>query len=46
VVALPVALLFVRAFGEGLGAAWASLTTPAALHALKLTVYMVVIAVP
>jgi sulfate transport system permease protein len=42
----PVALIFWRAFEHGFGPFWDAITTPAALHALKLTVEIVVIAVP
>jgi sulfate/thiosulfate transport system permease protein len=41
----PVALVFYRAFEDGLGAFWAALTTPDALHALKLSVIIAAIAV-
>jgi sulfate/thiosulfate transport system permease protein len=44
--AAPVALVFRRAFESGAGAAWASVTTPEALHALWLTVLITLIAVP
>jgi len=43
---LPVAVVFVRTFGDGLGAVWHSITTPEALHAFWLTVVMVAFAVP
>jgi len=45
-IALPVAMVFYRAFEKGLGAAWASLTSPEALHAFWLTCVMVAVAVP
>ena len=45
-VAVPVALVFWRAFEGGLGHAWAAVTTPEALHALWLSVLIAVIAVP
>ena len=45
-VAFPVALVFWRAFEAGLGEAWASVTTPGALHALRLSVLIACIAVP
>ena len=45
-VAFPVALVFWRAFENGLGEAWASITTPDALHALWLSILIVCIAVP
>jgi sulfate/thiosulfate transport system permease protein len=44
--AAPVALVFRRAFESGAGGAWASVTTPEALHALWLTVLITLIAVP
>jgi sulfate/thiosulfate transport system permease protein len=45
-VAFPVALVFWRAFESGVGAAWSSVTTPEALHALWLSVLIAAIAVP
>ena len=45
-IALPVGVVFYRAFEKGLGAAWDSLTTPEALHAFWLTCVMVAVAVP
>jgi sulfate transport system permease protein len=42
----PVGLVFYRAFADGLGAFFASITTPEALHALWLTVLIALIAVP
>ena len=42
----PVGLVFYRTFEKGLGAAWASVTTPEAQHAFWLTIVMVAIAVP
>jgi sulfate transport system permease protein len=45
-VAFPVALVFWRAFENGLGEAWASITTPEALHALWLSILIACIAVP
>jgi sulfate/thiosulfate transport system permease protein len=44
--ALPVGLVFYRAFEHGLGAAWHSVTTPEAQHAFWLTCLMVGVAVP
>jgi sulfate/thiosulfate transport system permease protein len=44
--ALPVGLVFYRAFEHGLAAMWESLTTPEALHAFWLTCVMVAVAVP
>ena len=43
---LPVSLVVWRTFEPGVGAAWDSITTPEALHALKLTVLIAAIAVP
>ncbi|MGH9090155.1 MAG: sulfate ABC transporter permease [Acidimicrobiales bacterium] len=45
-VVVPVASVFYRAFEHGLAAAWSSVTTPDALHALWLTLVVVLIAVP
>jgi sulfate/thiosulfate transport system permease protein len=45
-VVLPVGSIFFRAFQHGLGAAWDAVTTPDALHALWLTLLVVLIAVP
>lgn len=42
---LPVGMVFVRTFGNGLGEVWAAVTSPAALHALWLTLLVAVIAV-
>jgi sulfate/thiosulfate transport system permease protein len=44
--AFPVALVFWRALEDGAGQAWASITTPEALHALWLSVLIAAIAVP
>ena len=46
IVAAPVSLVFWRAFEQGLDEAWASVTTPEALHALWLTLVIAAIAVP
>lgn len=43
---LPVAVVFVKTFEPGLGAVWASVTTPAAIHAFWLTLLVAAIAVP
>jgi sulfate transport system permease protein len=43
---LPVGMVFYRAFEHGLGTLFDALTTPNALHALKLTLTVVAIAVP
>jgi sulfate transport system permease protein len=44
--ALPVGLVFYRAFEDGVGAVWESVTTPEAMHAFWLTCVMVGVAVP
>ncbi|CAA9511657.1 MAG: Sulfate transport system permease protein CysW [uncultured Solirubrobacterales bacterium] len=44
--ALPVGLVFVRTFSEGVGAVFESITTPEAQHAFYLTLVMVAFAVP
>jgi sulfate transport system permease protein len=43
---IPVVLVFVNAFQDGIGAAWDAVTTPEAQHAFWLTLVMVAIAVP
>ncbi len=43
---VPVSLVFWRAFGDGVGPAWAAITRPEALHALWLTLVIALIAVP
>jgi sulfate transport system permease protein len=43
---IPVAIVFYRTFEHGLGAFWASITTPAAIHALSLTLEVALISVP
>jgi len=43
---LPVGLIFYKAFEHGFGHAWDAVTTPQALHALKLTLLIAAIAVP
>jgi sulfate transport system permease protein len=42
----PLSLVFWRTFETGLGPAWAAVTTPAALHAFKLTLLITAVAVP
>lgn len=42
----PVALIFYRAFEEGLGAFWSAISNPDAVHALKLTLELALVAVP
>lgn len=42
----PLALVFWNTFDQGLGAAWEGITSPAALHALYLTIIIALIAVP
>jgi sulfate transport system permease protein len=43
---LPVGMVLVRAFGDGIGPAWTAVTTPEAQHAFYMTMVMVVVAVP
>jgi sulfate/thiosulfate transport system permease protein len=43
---VPVVLVFVTAFQDGIGAAWDAVTTPEAQHAFWLTFVMVAVAVP
>ena len=43
---LPLAMVFVRAFEDGFGVAWDTVTSEEGLHALQLTLLTVVIAVP
>ena len=43
---LPVAFVFYKAFEHGFAHAWQAVTTPEALHALKLTLLVAAIAVP
>ena len=45
-VAVPVVLVFWRAFESGPGSAWAAVTSPEALNALWLSVLIAAIAVP
>ncbi|PWU24885.1 MAG: sulfate ABC transporter [Candidatus Rokuibacteriota bacterium] len=45
ILAAPVALVFYRAFEHGLGAFWAAITATEAVHALKLSVIIALIAV-
>src|SRR6266550_1287462 len=42
----PVGFVFWRAFEHGVGSAWDAVTTPDALHALKVTLILTAIAVP
>ena len=44
--AIPVAMVFLRTFEHGIGPAWEAVTTPPAQHAFWLTLMMVAIAVP
>ena len=46
ILAAPVGLIFYRAFEHGLGPAWDAVTTPDALHALKVTLIIAAVAVP
>jgi sulfate transport system permease protein len=43
---VPVGVIFYRTFEHGVGAVWASITTPAAIHAFQLTLEVTAIAVP
>jgi sulfate transport system permease protein len=43
---IPVSLVFWRAFENGIGDAWAAVTTPEAMHAFWLTIVIAAIAVP
>jgi sulfate/thiosulfate transport system permease protein len=43
---IPVALVFINAFQDGIGTAWDAVTTPEAQHAFYLTLLMVAVAVP
>ena len=43
---IPVALIFFKAFEDGIAHAWESVTTPEAIHAFYLTLVLVLIAVP
>jgi sulfate/thiosulfate transport system permease protein len=43
---IPVALVFINAFEDGIGPAWDAVTTPEAQHAFYLTFVMVAVAVP
>jgi sulfate transport system permease protein len=42
----PLSLVFWRAFEQGLDEAWEAVTTPAAVHAFKLTLVITAVAVP
>ena len=46
VLGIPVILVFINAFQDGVGAAWDAVTTPEAQHAFYLTLVMVAVAVP
>jgi sulfate transport system permease protein len=43
---LPVGLVFIRTFADGIGPVWESVTEPDAINAFWLTLLMVVVAVP
>ena len=43
---IPVGVVFYRTFEKGVGAVWDSVTTPAAIHALSLTLEVALISVP
>ena len=42
----PVGLIFYRAFEHGLGPFWSAISNPTAVHALKLTIEITIVAVP
>jgi sulfate transport system permease protein len=46
ILVVPVVVVLVKTFEPGLAAVWASVTTPAAIHAFYLTVLVAAIAVP
>jgi sulfate/thiosulfate transport system permease protein len=46
ILALPLGMIFYRTLEDGLGAVWAALTAPAFVHALWLTILIVLITVP
>jgi len=46
ILAAPVGLIFYRAFEHGIGPAWDAVTTTEAVHALKVTLEIAIIAVP
>jgi sulfate/thiosulfate transport system permease protein len=43
---IPLVMIVLRTFDDGAAAAWESISSPEALHAMKLTLLMVAIAVP
>jgi sulfate transport system permease protein len=45
-VVVPLVLVFRRALADGIGPAWAAITTPEALHAFWLTILITLVAVP
>jgi sulfate/thiosulfate transport system permease protein len=45
-IGIPVGLIFINAFQDGIQAAWDAVTTPEAQHAFYLTLVMVAVAVP
>ena len=46
ILAAPVGLIFYRAFEHGIGPAWDAVTSPDAVHALRVTLEIAIIAVP
>lgn len=44
--AAPLVMVFLRTFEEGLGTTWEAVTSPAAVHALRVTLVIAAIAVP
>lgn len=45
-IVMPLAVIFLQAFSDGIGAYWAALSEPDALAAISLTLWVAVIAVP
>jgi sulfate transport system permease protein len=43
---IPVVMIFIRTFDNGVGAAWSAVTTPDAIHAFQMTLLMVAVAIP
>ena len=43
---IPVGMIVINTFGEGIGSAWSSITSPDGLHAIYLTLLIAAIAVP
>ena len=43
---IPIGMVVINTFGEGIGNAWSSITSPDGLHAIYLTLLIAAIAVP